>query len=135
MNEDSKTLIKYRLQRSWESLKEAELLYKEGYYNTYVNRLYYACFYGVTAWLLSEGLSSSKHTGVRSLFHRQLVKTGVISAEFGKHYDRLFDNRLKGDYSDLVRFTKEDVQNWFDETKKFVEVIEEILEKKLEGDN
>jgi hypothetical protein len=38
----------------------------------------YACFYAISALLVRDGLSSSKHAGVRSLFNRQYVKTGKI---------------------------------------------------------
>ena len=44
-------------------------------------------------------------------------------------YDKLFDNRQKGDYADLFRFDLNEVSNWHDETLKFVETIENIVER------
>lgn len=38
-------LIQYRIDRAYETMKEAALLAGEGYYNAALNRLYYACFY------------------------------------------------------------------------------------------
>ena len=49
MNEEIKTLISYRIERAFESLAEAEVLLEKGFGNTFVNRLYYACFYAVSA--------------------------------------------------------------------------------------
>ena len=53
MDEESKTaLISYRIQRAFETLKEAEVMRREGFYNAAVNRLYYACYYVTIALLL-----------------------------------------------------------------------------------
>ncbi len=127
MKKEIRTLILYRLNRADESLEEALILLERDHINTFVNRLYYACFYAVTALLLSKGLSSSKHSGVRALFHQNFIKNGLINREMGKFYDKLFDTRQKGDYADLVYFDKKEVGSWFDETKKFVSFIKNII--------
>lgn len=57
-----------------------------------------------------------------------------MSVELGHLYDRLFDNRQKGDYADLVRFDVEEVSEWYDETRGFVETVENILKEELERD-
>lgn len=90
MKEDVHTLANYRFERAKESLKE------KGYANTFVSRLYYASFYAVSALLLLKGLSSSKHSGIRSLFHQHLVKPGLIDVELGRLYDfrTITDKRL-----------------------------------------
>jgi len=100
MKEETRTLITYRLERARESLEEANILLERGYGNTFVNRLYYACFYAVSALLLTKGLSSAKHSGIRSLFHQNFVKSGLVKTELAQFYDMLFDNRQKGDYAD-----------------------------------
>lgn len=131
MKEEKLTLVLYRLERARESLKEAKILSESGYANTFVNRLYYACFYAVSALLLSRGLSSSKHSGVRSLFHQNFVKHGIVETRLGQQYDKLFDNRQKGDYGDLIRFDLNEVRNWYDEAQEFVETIENIVKKEI----
>ena len=57
MKEETRTLILYRLERAKESLDEANILMERGHANTFVSRLYYACFYAVSALLLTKGLS------------------------------------------------------------------------------
>ena len=47
-------LVKYRIARSRETLKEAELLAREKFYNAAINRLYYACYYASVALLLNN---------------------------------------------------------------------------------
>ena len=127
MKEETRTLITYRLERAHESLEEANLLLKHGHTNTFVNRLYYACFYAVSALLLTKNFSSSKHSGVRSFFHQNFVKTGLLDKKLGKLYDRLFDSRQQGDYEDLVRFVKEDVKGWHEEAEELVQAIEKLV--------
>lgn len=131
MKEETKTLVGYRLERAKESLEEAKILFDGGYANTFVNRLYYACFYVVSALLLTKGFSAAKHSGIRSLFHQNLVKTGLVDMEFGLLYDKPFDNRQKSDYADLVRFDSGEVRHWYDEAKSFVGSLEILVKREL----
>jgi uncharacterized protein (UPF0332 family) len=78
MKEETRILITYRLERARGSLEEADILLEHEYGNTFVNRLYYACFYAVSALLLTRGLSQN-HSGIRSLFHQNFVKSGLGS--------------------------------------------------------
>lgn len=132
MREETKTLILYRLERAYEPLEEAAILLEKGYANTFVNRLYYGCFYAISALLLTKDLSSAKHSGVRSLFHKNFVKTGVVSTDIGKIYDKLYRNRQKGDYADLVRFQVDAVSDWYDEARKFVKDVEKNIRRALD---
>ncbi len=131
MKEETRTLITYRLERARESLEEANILLERGYGNTFVNRLYYACFYAVSALLLTKGLSSAKHSGIRSLFHQNFVKSGLVKTELGQFYDMLFDNRQKGDYADLVRFDPNEICDWYEEAQEFVETLGGIVKKEF----
>jgi uncharacterized protein (UPF0332 family) len=54
-------LIRYRIERARETFEEALLMQREKHWNSCANRLYYACFYTVTAVLVKKGLASSKH--------------------------------------------------------------------------
>jgi len=62
VTKEDEALIQYRIQRARETLDEALLLFTAGHLNTYVNRLYYASFYAVYALLLTQKISTSKHT-------------------------------------------------------------------------
>lgn len=68
MTEWSRDLVSYRRARANEAMEDARILAKAGRWNACVNRLYYACFYAVSALLVRHGLSSPKHTGVRSIY-------------------------------------------------------------------
>lgn len=129
MTASSAELIRYRLARSAEALLEAQEMLNSGHVNTFVNRLYYACFYAVLALLVPKGLASSKHSGVRAFFHKEFVKTGLLAVRFGSLYDRLFDTRQKGDYVDLVYFDAEEVGPWLEEAKEFVDTVNALIAK------
>lgn len=117
--------VQYRLSRATEALDEAGLLMESEHLSTAVSRLYYACFYSVSALLYTDGLSSSKHSGVRSLFNQHWIKTGRLPVEMGRFYQRLFDRRQEGDYGDIVAFAPQDVKKWFDQAREFVRLVSE----------
>ncbi len=54
MTAEEQVLVQYRLERAREALDEAKLLFEAGHLHTYVNRLYYACFYAMSALLLTR---------------------------------------------------------------------------------
>jgi len=127
MSSEAQEYINYRLARAKETLEEAELMLANQHLNAAVNRLYYACFYAVSALLLTEGKSSSKHSGVRALFDRGWVKTGRMSQEMGRLYRRLFAQRQRGDYDDLTVFSQADVKTWLIEAREFVAEISDFI--------
>jgi uncharacterized protein (UPF0332 family) len=90
VTEPLETLIQYRLGRAQESLDDARLLAEANRWNACVNRLYYSCFYAVSALLVRDGFSSSRHTGVRSLLNRHYVRTGMVPRDLARVYNDLF---------------------------------------------
>jgi len=86
-------LIKYRTSRSLETLKEADLLIQNEFWNASINRIYYACYYAVSALLLKSNINSSSHKGIRQLFGLHFIQTGLISKEDGRMFSDLFDRR------------------------------------------
>jgi uncharacterized protein (UPF0332 family) len=123
------------LSRAKEALEEAILLLENDHINTFVNRLYYACFYAVSALLLAKGLSATRHSGVRVLFHQNIVKPGLLTISQGPIYDKFFDNRQKGDYADLTRFEAQDVRPWLDEARAFVGDVEGLILEEVDKPN
>jgi uncharacterized protein (UPF0332 family) len=120
VTEWSKDLVLYRVARANETLEDARILANAGRWNACVNRLYYACFYAVSALLVRDGLSSSKHAGIRGLFNRQYVKTGKIPKDLARIYNDLFERRQEGDYIDFVRFQESQVLSWNSKAEELV---------------
>jgi uncharacterized protein (UPF0332 family) len=129
VNQEKDAYIQYRLSRAFESLQEADMLADSRHWNTCVNRLYYACFYAVSALLLKQGLSSSKHAGIRSLFNEHIAKRGIIPKEIARVYNFLFERRQEGDYEDLSAFTADEVTPWISEAKIFTITVKTLVEQ------
>jgi len=104
MTDSNSELVSYRLQKARETLEDARILADAGRWNPCVKRLYYACFYAVSALLVQEGLSCTKHTGLRSLFNRHFVKTNKVPKEKTRIFNDLFERRQESDYVDFVSF-------------------------------
>ncbi len=123
-------LIKYRLKEAEDSIKEAEVLLREGMsMRAVMNRLYYAMFYAVLALLQEKEMGTSKHAGAISLFDREFIKKGVFDDELSKTLHRAFELRQKGDYMEQAEVTKSDVDEMLPKTKDFVDKVKAYLPK------
>jgi len=107
--QEKKAFILYRLSKAQETFDEVQLHIQNKLWNTAVNRLYYACYYAVCALLVSKEIETKTHTGVRQMFGLHFIKPGIIDANCGRFYSKLFDIRQKGDYDDLVNLGEEDI--------------------------
>ena len=133
MTPEAVELIRYRLARATESIAEAKLLLANDFVRTAVNRVYYACFYAVSALLLTGGHSSPKHSGIRALFDQHWISSGRLPKNMGRLYRRLSDARQKGDYTDLVTFDPTEVRFWLEDAGAIVEQIARLVEDMLQG--
>ena len=120
---------RYRIQKAIETIKEIEIHIQNKFWNTAINRMYYACFYAVGALLVKNGVDVTSHSGARLQFGQHFVKTGKIDVKLGKHYSRLFEKRHKGDYTDFYDYDEEAVLRLLPDSKKLIDEIELLLKK------
>jgi uncharacterized protein (UPF0332 family) len=130
MTDGLQELVQYRLETAYQTLEDAKLLASAQRWKPCVNRLYYACFYSVSALLAQNEMASSKHTGVRSLFNLNFVKPGKVSKEIAAIYNDLFERRQEGDYTDFVFFTEHQVLPRIGKTEKFISAIKALISAK-----
>jgi uncharacterized protein (UPF0332 family) len=131
MNEkDRKHLVKYRIERARDTFDEVSIHVKNELWNTAVNRLYYACYYAVTALLINEKINATTHTGVRQMFGLHFIKTGIIETQLGKYYSDIFDLRQTGDYGDYIVFKKDDVLDLLKPAHNLISKIEDLVQSK-----
>lgn len=88
---------------------------------TALNRLYYACFYALTAALLADGKQFVKHSAVRSALNQYLVHAGSLSDEIGEFYNRLFDDRHRADYDPRAEFEMADIRQRLAVARQFLD--------------
>lgn len=122
--EASAAAVRYWLEKAREALASARSEEQAGRLSFALNRVYYAVFYAASATLLQKGHRFAKHSGVRSAVHRHLVKTGLLPAEWGRFYDRVFEERQQGDYVELVSFDAEEVRTALVKAAEMVGVLE-----------
>jgi len=120
-------VVSYWIEKANDSLNAAQDDLKARRFSFSVNRIYYACFYAVSAVLLQKGLRFKKHSGVRAAFHRHIVKKRLISREHGLFYDEIFEARQRGDYIELVRFEKGVVEDWLEQASEFVKAVRALI--------
>jgi uncharacterized protein (UPF0332 family) len=123
-------LVAYKMSRAKETLAEVDLQIKNKLFHTAVNRLYYACFYAVSALLIDNEIKARKHAGVKQMFGLHFVSTGIIDEESGAFYTSIFTKRQKGDYEDFVYFTENEIVALLSPAGKLISRIEEIILKK-----
>ena len=131
MNSNQKELVKYRLERSKETLEQAKIMFDTKHPTGVINRLYYACFYAVSALLLCYSKSSAKHSGVLGLFNKDFIKNGIFPHEMGKFYTNLFASRQDADYADMVEVEENQVKELLSQSEIFIADISKHVWQKL----
>jgi len=119
--------IKYRIRRANETILEVQTHIENKFWNTAINRMYYACFYAISALLTKEKIEVSSHSGVRQKFGEYFVRTGKIDRDLAKHFTELSEKRHKGDYNDFFDYDEETVIRLYPHSKRLIQVIEKIL--------
>jgi len=127
MKHEKGELIKKRLANANTTLSEVEILIENKLWNIAVNRLYYSCFYAITALLYNFDMDTKTHNGVQNLFGLHFIKTGLIDKNFGKFYSALFEMRQDADYEDFVDYGKDDVLPLVPQAAAFIDRIVVVL--------
>ncbi len=74
MINNKEELTKYRSERASKTLEEAKIMIENEYFNASVNRIYYACYYAISALLLKKDIQTNSHKGIRQMFGLYFVK-------------------------------------------------------------
>lgn len=118
-------LVRYRMERSQESFRAAEILCNEMLYIETVNRLYYACFYAITALMAWHETSAKTHVGVKSFFNKEFIASSVLETKHGVFFNRIFTARHEDDYEDFVIIEEQTVLEYMKQGRLFLEAIQQ----------
>ena len=122
--EERKEYVYYRIESAYKTFNAAEILAKNGFWNSAVNRLYYSLFYIVNALLVANEIITKSHSATKSQFSLYFVKTGKIDKKYGKLLSELFDWRQKGDYGNIFDYNETSVKPLFKPVKEMIELVE-----------
>ncbi len=126
-DEARRQIVHYWMRKAESALSSARSEYNAKRYDFAINRAYYACFYSVSAVLLQTGRKFVKHAGVRAAVHRDLVKKDRIEPEWGRIYDRIFENRQSADYVELHEFKATEVAELLEQAEGFLNEMKRLL--------
>ena len=98
-------------------------------YHSAVNRLYYACFYAISALLIKYNIQAGTHHGAKSQFGEHFIMTERVARKYGVFYSQLFNSRNEGDYDDFVYFDEDIVSEYRKKTTEFLRMINEEISK------
>ena len=121
-------LISYRIERSRESIRAAEIMLENEMLTISMNRVYYSMFYAVQALLALYKVSFTKHGQVKGYFNRELIKTGIFSVDMGKLYNKVFEYRQKFDYVDFAVPDRDMVSEYIEKAREFHAKIKEYIQ-------
>ncbi|MBU0487244.1 MAG: HEPN domain-containing protein [Bacteroidetes bacterium] len=119
--------IDYRISKSRESLRDAKILAASKSWNAAINRLYYSCYYMVSALMIKHGFNIQTHSGLKTQLSLNFVREGKLSKENGKLFSDLMDWRQKGDYGDMFDFDQETVESLIEPVENFLVAIEKLI--------
>lgn len=120
--------VYYRIKRAEETLSEADLLANNGFYSGAINRLYYACYYSVTALLIANDMNASTHNGVRAMFVLKYIKSGKMDMSHGKFFNEIFEKRHSNNYDDFAFCDKETFEYFRPKSEELIKAIKCELE-------
>jgi len=122
-----KALVDYRMEKSRESIEAAKVMVKERMFAFAMNRIYYSMFYAVQALLGKRAISFSKHGQVKGYFNREFIKSGLLSIDMGRLYNKAFEYRQKFDYVDFAIPEEDMVIEYIEKAEQFVNNINKYL--------
>lgn len=127
--ENREALAAYRYQRAQDTLAEVPFLKQQGYYNTAVNRLYYACYYAAVALLVKHGITPGTHAGVKQMLGMHFVATGRMPREIGRSFSLLFERRHSSDYDDFAYTDEHEISELLPKAETFIKTVGELLKE------
>ena len=134
-DQDRIEIVRYRIENAHRTLREVQSHIENGFYNTAVNRMYYACYYAASALLVANMITTKSHSGVKQMFSLHFIKTGKVPSSFSRFYNTLFQKRTTGDYDDLFDQDLASCEGLYPQAEEFVSVIEKLVQKWLEEQN
>lgn len=130
IEENKKENIREEIKRAKETMRAANLLFDNGFFNDAVSKLYYFLLYNVRALLLTKGLEPKSHEGVLRLFGLNFVKEGIFNPSDSHIFSKLMKYREEADYNPSYTFTKEDFIGLKKEAEQLADNIKNYLKKK-----
>jgi len=93
--------IKALINLADENLKLAKLEFEQGFVRGAISKAYYVFLDMARAALLSKGVITKTHGGSVAKFGELFIKSGQISKDYGRWFNRALRSRQEADYEAL----------------------------------
>ncbi|MBR0277099.1 MAG: HEPN domain-containing protein [Clostridia bacterium] len=124
-------LTQYRIERSEECLKSANVLLGIDDFFAVLDRSFYAIFHAVRAIMALDGTDRRKHSGVISYFQQNYVKSGVFDKKYSEMVQDAFELKQECDYEDFYVLSKEEAITQLKNSNDFVNTVKKYIEKQI----
>ena len=129
-DQDKEILIGLYLSKGEEVLSDAVLCMENQRWNSAANRLYYAAFHVLNALLISDNKPACSHKGMRLVFGKNYVLTGLATEEEAYLLSRMETMRNKADYDCAFTARAEVVTELYPQVRELVEHLKELVKRK-----
>ncbi len=121
------------LERAYEALESAKILFENGKYNASISQAYYAMFYASKALLSLKKIYPKTHRGVVSELGLKFVSEGYLEELYGRILAKGMQLRERVDYDVYYRASKEEAEEVISDAKRFIERIKKAIREILTG--
>ncbi len=125
--EERRIMVELEIERAEKIMLQFPTLVEQKYWDTLVNRMYYAVFHAVSALMIHNAIQVHTHRGALIAFNKEFVRTGIFSAEEGHLFSKLESMRERGDYNCFIDATEDEVLPLIEPLKALVSKIKEQL--------
>lgn len=125
--EERRIMVELEIERAEKIMLQFPTLVEQKYWDTLVNRMYYAVFHAVSALMIHNAIQIHTHRGALIAFNKEFVRTGIFSAEEGHLFSKLESMRERGDYNCFIDATEDEVLPLIEPLKALVSKIKEQL--------
>ena len=122
-DDERRIMVELEIERAEKITEQFETLREQQYWDTLVNRMYYAAFHAVTALLIHNAMHVHTHRGALNIFNKEFVRTGVFTEAEGHLFSKLEGMRERGDYNCFIDTTEEEIVPLIEPLKALIEKI------------
>jgi uncharacterized protein (UPF0332 family) len=126
-DEDRDTLIKYNVEKSKQAIEDSQFLIENDKLYIAANRIYYGIFYILSALALKHRFSTKKHHQLHGWFNKNFIHTNIIDEKYSHIVKQSFKIRSDADYDVTKTFSKDVIEQSFEEMKEVISIIEKLL--------
>lgn len=95
-DDERRIMVDMEIERAEKITEQFETLRQQQYWDTLVNRMYYAAFHAVSALMIHNAISIHTHRGALNAFNKEFVRTEIFTVEEGHLFSKLEGLRERG---------------------------------------